>query len=63
MSAQEVRADQKTPRGHQQEAAGLCSGMNSHVTVSALNMETQVFFNFVFRLLLIFRNMTSKVKN
>lgn len=31
--------------------------------ISALNMETYVFLNFVFRLLLIFRNMTPKVKN
>lgn len=31
--------------------------------ISALNMETQVYFNVVFRLLLIFRNMTPKVKN
>lgn len=31
MSAQEVRAEQETSGGHQQEAAGFCSGMNSDI--------------------------------
>lgn len=31
MSAQEVRAEQEASGGHQQEAAGLCSGTNYHI--------------------------------
>lgn len=51
MSAQEVRAEQETSGGHQQEAAGLCSGVTSHI--AAHNQHGNLRVSFWFCLLIV----------